>query len=138
MNLNEIKKLLKPLIKETVKEVLFESGVLSGIVAEVAKGMQGQVIQESKQIFKQPTNSGPTPDEVKRRKKELLDAIGKDAFKGVDIFEGVEKTRIPEQSQSTQGSPLAGLAPDDSGVDISGIVALGGKNWNALVKGKTK
>ena len=52
MNLNEIKKLLKPLIKETVKEVLFESGVLSGIVAEVAKGMQGQVIQESKQTFK--------------------------------------------------------------------------------------
>jgi hypothetical protein len=136
MNINEIKKLLKPLIKETVKEVLFESGVLSGIVAEVAKGMQGQVIQESKQTFKQPMSSGPTPDEVKRRKKELLDAIGKDAFKGVDIFEGVEKTRIPEQSQSTQGSPLAGLAPDDSGVDISGIVALGGKNWNALVKGK--
>jgi len=140
MNINEIKKLLKPLIKETVKEVLFESGVLSGIVAEVAKGMQGQVIQESKQTFKQPQvmNSGPTPDEVKRRKKELLDAIGKDAFKGVDIFEGVEKTRIPEQTQSTQGSPLAGLAPDDAGVDISGIVALGGKNWNALVKGKTK
>jgi hypothetical protein len=138
MNINEIKKLLKPLIKETVKEVLFESGVLSGIVAEVAKGMQGQVIQESKQIFKQPVSSGPTPDEVKKRKKELLDAIGKDAFKGVDIFEGVEKTRIPEQSQTTQGSPLAGLAPDDAGVDISGIIALGGKNWNALVKGKTK
>jgi hypothetical protein len=139
MNLNEIKKILKPLIKETVKEVLYEGGLLSGIVAEVAKGLQGQVITETKQpVAKQSFSSGPTPDEVKRRKKELLDAIGKDAFKGVDIFEGVEKTRIPEQSQSTQGSPLAGLAPDDSGVDISGIVALGGKNWNALVKGKTK
>jgi hypothetical protein len=138
MNLNEIKKILKPLIKETVKEVLYEGGLLSGIVAEVAKGLQGQVITETKQpVAKQPLSSGPTPDEVKRRKKELLDAIGKDSFRGVDIFEGVSPTKIaPEPTATTQGSPLSGLDPNDSGVDISGIVALGGKNWNALVKGK--
>jgi hypothetical protein len=28
---------------------------------------------------------------------------------------------------------LGGQDPTDAGVDISGIVALGGKNWKALV-----
>ena len=32
-----------------------------------------------------------------------------------------------------QANPMSGQDPDDSGIDISGIVALGGKNWKALV-----
>ena len=108
MNINEIKKLLKPLIKETVKEVLFESGVLSGIVAEVAKGMQGQVIQESKQTFKQPQvmNSGPTPDEVKRRKKELLDAIVKMLSKALTFLKALKKQEFQNNHNQHKGLHL--------------------------------
>ena len=40
MNREELKKTLKPLIKQCIREVLFEeSGVLSKVVTEVARGM---------------------------------------------------------------------------------------------------
>ena len=31
-----------------------------------------------------------------------------------------------------QANPMSGQDPEDPGVDISAIVALGGKNWKAL------
>ena len=48
MKNNEFKKILKPLIKQTIKEVILEEGILSNIVAEVAKGLQGALIVEAK------------------------------------------------------------------------------------------
>ena len=44
MKKSELKKLIKPLVKECINEVLLEEGLLSNIVSEVAKGMQGQTI----------------------------------------------------------------------------------------------
>ena len=46
---------LKNIIKECVKEVIFEEGVLSGIITEVAQGLQGSsLVQESKHQPRQP------------------------------------------------------------------------------------
>jgi len=66
-------------------------------------------------------------------RKRLLDEIGKDSYNGVNLFEGTTPIRDSGQSSATaQANPLSGHDPDDAGVDISAIVALGGKNWKAL------
>jgi hypothetical protein len=119
MNKNQLKKVLKPLIKECIKEVLYEEdGALSHIIKEVAVGLAGkQTITETK--VKAPTikknNEG-----LKLRKKKLLDAIGKEAYGGVNIFEGT--TPAPAVAPEGQANgPLSDVAPNDPGVDISSI-----------------
>ncbi len=122
------------MVKECVQETLLESGLLSNIVAEVAKGLGGQVITEQKAA---PTVQKPRVDEtrsriMKEQRQRLLDEIGKDAYNGVDLFEGT-RPAAPETSGAQAASPLGDKDPGDPGVDISGIVALGGKNWKALM-----
>lgn len=119
MNKNELKKVLKPLIKECIKEVLFEEdGALSHIIKEVAVGMSGkQQITETK--FK-PKALPPKQNnaQMKQRKKQLLDAIGKEAYGGINIFEGT--TPAPAQSSGGRG-PLSDIDGSDPGVDISNL-----------------
>ena len=136
MKKSELKRIIKPLVKECVQETLLESGLLSNIVAEVAKGLGGQVITEQKIT---PAPRARKVDnirlqETKRQRKDLLDAIGKDAFNGVDLFEGTEPIRDSAAPSATaMADPLHGQDPSDAGVDISGILALGGRNWKTLV-----
>ena len=49
MKKSDLKQLIKPLVKECIHEVLLEEGLLSNIVSEVAKGMQQNVIVETRQ-----------------------------------------------------------------------------------------
>jgi len=118
MNKNELKNILKPLIKECIKEVLFEEdGALSHVINEVVVGLHGkqQIVESKKQPPKRRKNS-----QIKQRKKQLLDAIGKDAYNGVNLFEGTTPTNNPISEGQTQG-PLSGVAPSDPGVDISNL-----------------
>jgi len=122
MKKNELKKILKPLIKECIKEVIFEEGALSTIISEVMKGTSGsQPIVETK--AQQPKQDFARQErrmqEVKQRKRKLLDSIGADAYNGVNLFEGTTPAPAPTSGQG-QG-PLDGVAPGDAGVDISGI-----------------
>ena len=65
-------------------------------------------------------------------RKTLLGAINKDAYGGVDLFEGT--TPMQESKSGGPGSALAGVAPnDDAGVDISGILNIGGDKWSKLI-----
>ena len=48
MKRSELKDLIKPIVKECIKESIFEDGVLSNVIAEVAKGLQGTMIQEAR------------------------------------------------------------------------------------------
>jgi len=123
MNKNELKKVLKPLIKECIKEVLFEEGgALSHIISEVALGLTGttkKVVKEApRQQYKKPKQDTRRVDVLKQQKKKLLEAIGKDAYGGVNIFEGT--TPAPSPSNNNHG-PLSGTDPRDAGVDISNI-----------------
>jgi len=121
MNKNELKKVLKPLIKECIKEVLFEEdGALSHIIKEVAVGMSGkQQITEAKQTTPIPATAPKRNNQqLKQRKKQLLDAIGKDAYGGINIFEGT--TPAPAQSSGGRG-PLSDVDGSDPGVDISNL-----------------
>ena len=126
MKVNELKKVLKPLIKQCIKEVIFEEGVLSGIISEVVKGVDtAPVIREQKKTFAPKPDNVVAKKKLQEQRKKMLDAIGKDSFNGVDIFEGVEPTR-----EGNQQSPLANVSPGDAGVDIS---QLFNSNWSKLI-----
>ena len=131
MKRNEFKKILKPLIKECIKEVIFEEGVLSGIISEVIKGTNQNVIFETKQPKLQSKHT--TPPKIKNKlnetKKKLLDAIGKGAYRDVNIFEGTKPIK-----EGDPHSPLANVDPGDQGVDISQIPGM--QNWKTIAKGK--
>ena len=136
MKKNELKTMLKPLIKECIKECIFEEGVLSGIITEVAKGMANQRIVAEGLTIESKSNT-PDPKELER-KAEALEAQRQEkikrlnetmSFGGVDVFEGTKEI-IPEGNQH---GALAGTAPDDAGVDISGILNLANGKWKHLV-----
>lgn len=135
MKKEDLKKVLKPLVKQCINEVLLEEGLLSTVIAEVMKGTGSVRIVETKQP-QQIDNT--VAREAKRkqileRKKKLLDAIGKDSYNGVNVFEGTTPTKSapPPGETQTQG-PLSGVAPNDPGVDISALMASA-HNWSKMV-----
>ena len=143
MKKSELKRILKPLVRECIREELASSGLLSNVVAEVAKGLQGAMIVEAKATPVQITSPAitrtqPTDTERERALQEhrskLLESIGRDSFNGVDIFENVNPAPPEPSSVSSASSPLSGQDPNDAGIDISNIVALGGKAWSQLIK----
>ncbi len=130
MNKTELKKILKPLIKQCIKEVIFEDGTLSNIVSEVAKGLgSATVISESRPTKPKSMQLESDNDATARleRKKRMLDAIGRDAYNGVDLFEGT--TPAPPQQEQGKGA-LSGIDPRDPGVDISSFASSG--MWKKL------
>ena len=134
MKKNELKKILKPLIKECIKEVIFEEGALSTIINEVMKGTSGspQIMETKAQQPKQDfARQEKKLQEAKERKRKLLDSIGRDAYNGVNLFEGTTPAPAPTPGQG-QG-PLSDVAPNDPGVDISNIFSgHSAKIWQKL------
>jgi len=139
MKKSELKALLKPLIKECIRESILEEGILSNVIAEVRQGLgtPAPVLEakteqrpKKKQVTQTPAPS--VSDRVAEHRKRLMEAIGADAYGGVDLFEGT--TPAPAQGSATQmASPLGGTDPGDAGIDISGIMALGGNKWKNLI-----
>ena len=136
MNKNELKKVLKPLIKECIKEVMFEDGTLSSIIAEVMRGTQQaptQPIVEQRQ-YQQPQTRLETDEEAKARlaakRKTLMDSIGKEAYNGINLFEGTTPAPAPTNTQG-QGA-LSGVAANDPGVDISKLMNKTSAIWQKM------
>ena len=131
MNKKELKEVLKPLIKQCIKEVIFEEGVLSSIISECVAGVSGQPIVEKKIKKKKPVdNRQDINEQLERTKKKMLKAMASDSYNGVNVFEGT----TPAPGPSSPGAnPLGGYAPGDSGVDISGILNIAGRNWSKMV-----
>ena len=128
MNKSELKKILKPLIKECIKEVIFEDGTLSTIISEVVKGTTSQnIVYESKQKTKNTEELNKSAEmkrkQLKEQRRKMLDAIGREAYNGVELFEGTTPTTAQrDSSMSPQGSkPMDGVDPRDPGVDISSL-----------------
>ena len=71
--------------------------------------------------------------QLAERRKRILNAVGTDAYNGVDLFEGTTPTPTPA-NQTNQQSPLSGVSPNDPGVDISSFV--GSANMWKKVIGK--
>ena len=143
MKTHELKKILKPLIKECIKEVMLEEGgVLSKVVSEVAHGMGAtanmQIVSESKENNREDAARQQREAQARRKqadiekRKKLLDSIGKEAFGGVNVFEGVEplSTAGSVDNRAQGQGPLSGVAPNDPGVDISNL--LGGASADVM------
>ena len=139
MKKTDLKRLLKPMVKECIKECLYEEGTLSTIVSEVVKGMNGSVIRESVEPVQPVQPMFPPQPERKRevlseQRQKLMNAIGSDSYGGVNIFEGVAAAPAQRSPESAASSPLGDIDPRDPGIDISGIIALGGKKWKAFTQ----
>jgi len=138
MKKSELKQVLRPLIKECIKEVIFEEGILSNIVSEVAQGLGGNTLIDSRQHTIQAAQQDEqrqhevkvARQKMQETRKRMLDAIGNDSYNGIDLFEG---TAAPPQ-EVDHTSALAGVDPRDAGVDINKIFGGTGKNWSHMFK----
>ena len=114
MNKTELKKILRPLIKECIKEVIFEEGALSTIISEVVKGTSQTLVQESKPRVKLESEADARQRReskkkvIQERQKKLLDSIGRDAYNGVDLFEGT--TPLSNRNSGTSTTPYGSKA----------------------------
>ena len=134
MKASEFKKILKPLIKQTIKEVLLEEGVLSKVVSEVAAGLNNTLVERQQVV---PSSEIRVQDVAE--KEELYEKQRKDRIKRLNessklnsqVFNGVKETPA-----ASSNSPLSGVSPRDSGVDISAIEKLSNGKWKTLAGGK--
>jgi len=142
MKKSDLKQLIKPIVKECIHEVLLEEGLLSNVVAEVARGMQGNLVVETRkkqpeQMFNENLQMKRKTDEsrqkLKEHRKKLLDAVGKDSYNGVNIFEGTAPiTTAGNPSGGPEIPPVLGDDPGDAGVDISSIMGNASHVWQAM------
>ena len=127
MKKNEFKKILRPLIKEAVREVILEeNGVLSNIIAEVARGLNSNLVNESKtdeqRVLRQKE------EEYEQQRQERIRRLNESAKMQANPFE--DTNPVPESNG--QGA-LAGVSSNDPGVDITGILKLADNKWRKLV-----
>ena len=131
----DLKQVIKPLVKECIHEILLEEGLLSNVVAEVAKGLQSNVVLESasgrtetveREHIQQKSQEGR--QKMQKYRNDLMESIGADAYNGVNLFEG---TSPIQEHQTTAGHADLG-SPNDGGVDISNLVGGATQVWQAL------
>jgi len=147
MNKKDLKKVLKPMIKECIHEILLGEGILSGIISEVAKGLGTNLNEKMEtrakprpqqksvnETFRNRMRENRPNNKLKESKRSLMEAIGADAYGGIDLFEGTQplKSGGSTNAPSPQG-PLAGVDENDPGVDISGIVNIANRDWSKLI-----
>ena len=139
MKKSQLKRVIKPIVEECINEVLLEKGLLSSIISEVVKGIQPlqqspmqqrPVMQENKLMQQQRQELQEQKYEMmKAQKRKLLDAAG---F-GVDVFSGTEPIEEAADPSNGQASALSGVAPNDAGVDIAGIMAVANRDWSKMI-----
>ena len=133
MKKSDLKQLIKPLVKDCIHEVLLEEGLLSNVVAEVAKGMQGNLITESRA----PARPPPAKDrevvntKLVEQRKKLMGALNADAYNNVNLFEGTSPISSHEAADPQGGSVDLG-SPRDAGVDISSLTSGASKIWQSM------
>ena len=139
MKKTQLKKVIKPIVEECLNEVLLEKGLLSSIISEVVKGIQPiqqspiqqrPVMQENKLMQQQRQELQEQKYEMmKAQKRKLLDAAG---F-GVDVFSGTEPIEEAADPSNGQAGALSGVAANDPGVDINGIMAIANRDWSKMI-----
>ena len=143
MKKQDFKKLIKPIVKECINEAILESGLLSNVISEVVKGLGVQTLNEQKAVKSTEQKRNNAIAEQKRKlsnekldatRKKLLNSINKDAYGGVNVFEGTTPMNGAGSTKApSPASALAGQSPDDPGIDISGILNISADKWSKLV-----
>ena len=141
MKKEELKKVLKPVIEECIKELIFEKGFLSSIISEV-QGASAPVINETRQPTKSyqqneqefiKKKSAEAHNKLFEHKKKLMEAVGKNGYNGVNIFEGV--TPIEEAPAENKKAPSAieVLDPGNTGgINLGNIPGM--NKWGSILK----
>lgn len=142
MNKTQLKKLIKPVVKECIQEVLIEEGLLTEVVSQVTAGLTKQPIVENKpkkrndKLFNEDLQmkrkSREANKKLQEHRRKLLDAIGGDAYNGVDLFEGTEPMKQAGTPGESHKPNILGDDPSDAGVDISSLMGNAGKIWQAI------
>ena len=125
------------MIKECIKEVIFEEGILSSIISEVVRGTAQPLVESRQPTYQQPQVDYEAQERAsKERRRKMLDSIGRDAYNGVDLFEGTQPLQERRSTgMSPHGSkPLDGIAPNDPGVNL-GALGVDTRLWSKLAKG---
>lgn len=118
----------KKIIKEAVREVILESGFLSSIIQECMRGAmasvssapQQQIVETKREQQEKiiPKNN----NRLNEMRKKASDAIGKDAYNGVNLFEGTtplsNSSAAAASPQQQANSPMTGIAPEDAGIPL--------------------
>ena len=130
-------KALKPIIKECIREMLLEEGLLSNVVAEVVSGMNAPPLVESTPTRKQapPKATDNRRKQLKETRRRMMEAIGSNGYRGVDLFEGTEplKTAGSPGAPTAPSSPLSNYESGDKGVDISKLLPGMSDVWKRLI-----
>ena len=139
MKKSQLKRVIKPIVEECLNEVLLEKGLLSSIISEVVKGVQpiqqpvmqqrpqaqnNKLMQQQRQELEEQKYQM-----MKEQKRKLLDAAG---FK-TDVFAGTQPIEEAADPSNGQAGALSGVAPNDAGVDINGIMAIANRDWSKMI-----
>lgn len=147
-------------IEKVIKESIFQSGTLSNLIKEVASGLNNGYIQQAavqnpvQTQFQQPQQTQHVQQELQNEFnfiKQQKIALQEEAIRSLEErkrklestlgsnFEGVFENVNPISNSGNpngggaSSSPLSGYAPGDAGVDITGIMALSGRNWKNMI-----
>lgn len=136
MKKSELKEIIKPIVKEcveeSVREIVLESGLLASVINEVVKGTLPLIADTSTQKIKTEVSQSVVKksnqnnelleqlrkekqqfaEELKQQNKSLSMKIG-----SVDVFKDTKPA--PAEIKESVADPLAGVSPNDPGVDIS-------------------
>ena len=123
MKASEFKKILKPLVMQSVKEVLLQEGILSNIVAEVAKGLGSPIVEQNQSSKELRLKEEKLEKQRQKRIKKLNESNNFG-----DIFSGTK-----EITENDSSSPLSGVPSNDRGVDIEDIEKLANGKWKTLM-----
>ncbi len=123
------------MIKECIKEVIFEEGILSSIISEVMKGTSQPLVESRQPTYQQPQVDYEAKQRAeKERRRKMLDSIGRDAYNGVDLFEGTQPLRESRSTAPHGSKALDGIAPNDPGVNLAAL-GVNTSIWSKLAKG---
>jgi hypothetical protein len=142
MKKSELKNILKPLVKECIKESLLEEGLLSNVISEVVQGVMGSVPltetqkpQPKKQKLKQQQDQRELEERYENDRQERIKRLNESmggSMKNINVFEGTAPAPAASKS-SGKGAALAGVAPDDAGIDITGIINVANGKWKDMI-----
>jgi hypothetical protein len=138
MNSNDLKKTLRPLVKQLVKEAMQEE--LTTVISEIIKQTSSVQMVEQRQVQPQINRQLQEDRAVEKQKqieerRKRLEEFSKNSFGGMNLFEGTTPAPAPRDTGAkgaeSVASPLAGVDPSDSGVDISGLLKMTG-GWRQI------
>ena len=107
MNKKELKTILKPLIKQCIKECILEEGVLSGLITEVAKGLN----RSSQLVENKSVENRELREKYEKDRQERIRRLNESTRIEAPVFQETE-----EIVESRGRGALSGTDPSDPGV----------------------